>query len=205
MAKGDDHKKALPMTTKIGCALSSGGIASLIGNPADLCLVRMQADGLAPPEERRGYKNVGDALKRIVAEEGVTSLWRGCQPTIARAMALQTGMMATYDTAKEKIEPVLGNGFSMKLSAGLIAGFVASLFSCPFDMVKTRVQRAGPGVFTGPLDCATQLLTKEGPGAFYRGFPTYVMRIGPHSFLTLMFLEAATDSWRTRVLGLPNE
>ena len=72
-------------------------------------------------------------------------------------------------------------------------------------MVKTRVQRAGAGVFTGPLDCATQLLLKEGPVTFYRGFPTYVMRIGPHSFLTLMFLEAATDSWRTRVLGLPNE
>ena len=69
-------------------------------------------------------------------------------------------------------------------------------------MVKTRVQKAAPGVFNGPLDCAGQLLRNEGPLAFYRGFPTYFFRVGPHAFMTLMFLEAATAMWRKNVLGL---
>ena len=32
--------------------------------------------------ERRGYKNVFNALARISKEEGVTALWRGFEPTV---------------------------------------------------------------------------------------------------------------------------
>ena len=30
----------------------------MVGNPADLALIRMQADGMLPAAERRGYTNV---------------------------------------------------------------------------------------------------------------------------------------------------
>jgi hypothetical protein len=42
--------------------------------------------------QRRNYKNVFDALRRIVVEEGVLSLWRGCFPTILRAMSMNLGL-----------------------------------------------------------------------------------------------------------------
>ena len=64
-----------------------------MGNPADLALVRMQNDTALPAEERRNYKNVVDAFRRIVKEEGVLALWRGCVPTIIRAMALNLGFV----------------------------------------------------------------------------------------------------------------
>ena len=35
--------------------------------------------------ERRGYKNVFDALGRISREEGVKALWRGFEPTVSIA------------------------------------------------------------------------------------------------------------------------
>jgi solute carrier family 25 oxoglutarate transporter 11 len=73
---------------KTYCSLAAGSIGSFIGTPCDLVLVRMQADSTLPVEERRGYKNVFDAFKRIVTEEGVTSLWNGAGPTILRACAL---------------------------------------------------------------------------------------------------------------------
>lgn len=37
---------------------------------------RMTADGKLPPAERRGYKNVFNALVRIVNEEGTATLWK---------------------------------------------------------------------------------------------------------------------------------
>jgi hypothetical protein len=40
-------------------------LGSLIGNPADLALIRMQADNQLPEAERRNYKNVIDAFSRI--------------------------------------------------------------------------------------------------------------------------------------------
>jgi solute carrier family 25 oxoglutarate transporter 11 len=38
----------------------SGSIAVCIGTPFDIALVRLQADGMAKPEDRRNYKNVFD-------------------------------------------------------------------------------------------------------------------------------------------------
>ena len=54
-------KKNPPDATLFQKSISSffaGGIAAFISNPADLILVRMQADGTLPVEQRRNYKNV---------------------------------------------------------------------------------------------------------------------------------------------------
>lgn len=76
---------------KAFCGLTAGFFGAIIGNPADLALIRVQADTTLPPAERRNYKNVADAFIRIVKEEGVGALWKGCTPTVARAVALNFG------------------------------------------------------------------------------------------------------------------
>jgi hypothetical protein len=40
-------------------------VGSLVGNPPDLALIRMQADIQLPEAEKRNYKNVFDAFARI--------------------------------------------------------------------------------------------------------------------------------------------
>jgi solute carrier family 25 oxoglutarate transporter 11 len=56
--------------------MSAGGLASLVGTPAEISLIRMTSDGRLPPAERRNYRNVFDAVLRISREEGVLTLWR---------------------------------------------------------------------------------------------------------------------------------
>ena len=63
----------------------------------------MQADNQLPPAERRNYKNVFDAFARISKEDGILGLWRGCTPTIVRAIALNLAMLASYDEVKEQL------------------------------------------------------------------------------------------------------
>lgn len=65
--------------------LSAGGIAAMIGNPADLALIRMQSDGLKPLAERKNYTSVIHALRSIAKAEGVARLWAGAAPTVVRA------------------------------------------------------------------------------------------------------------------------
>lgn len=43
-------------------SLTAGALGAVVGTPADLALVRMQADKTFPPQLRRNYKNVIDAL-----------------------------------------------------------------------------------------------------------------------------------------------
>ena len=78
------------MTTlqKTGASLFAGGFGAFIGTPCDLVLVRMQSDSTLPEGERRNYKNVFDAFRRIVSEEGLASCWNGAGPTMLRAMSL---------------------------------------------------------------------------------------------------------------------
>lgn len=87
----------LPLWQKALAGLTAGGLGALVGSPADLSLIRMQSDSTLPPEKRRNYKGVGDALMRIVKEEGPGGLFRGAGPTVVRAMSLNMGMLASND------------------------------------------------------------------------------------------------------------
>ncbi|EJD53188.1 putative 2-oxoglutarate/malate translocator [Auricularia subglabra TFB-10046 SS5] len=181
--------------------LAAGGLAAMLGNPADLALIRMQSDGLRPLAERANYTGVFDALSRIAKNEGVLSLWNGCFPTVLRAMALNFGQLAFFSEAKARLSasPVVPAA-AVPWTASAIAGFFASFFSLPFDFVKTRLQNQRPAAdgklpYKGTFDCAIKVAREEGLGRFYRGFGTYYVRIAPHAMLTVLiadFLARAT-------------
>ncbi|KDD75829.1 hypothetical protein H632_c481p2 [Helicosporidium sp. ATCC 50920] len=188
--------KALPLWQKAVCGLTAGGLGALVGSPADLTLIRMQADTTLPMEQRRNYRGVTDAFLRISREEGVRGLFTGAGPTVVRAMALNMGMLASNDQAKEMLVDLgFAKGSSVVVIGGsTIAGFFASACSLPFDYVKTQLQKQKPDPVTGKLpfngavDCAVQTFKTGGPLKFYTGFPTYFLRIAPHVVLTLSFL-----------------
>ncbi|KAJ3273129.1 hypothetical protein HDV01_004768 [Terramyces sp. JEL0728] len=191
--------------------LVAGGLGSIIGTPCDLALIRMQADSSLPLQERRNYRNVMDALVRITKEEGVLGLWSGCIPTVARAMALNVGMLATYDQSKDLLEAQFGKNGATSFASSAVAGFFASAFSLPFDFVKTRIQKMKPDIngklpYNGSIDCAIKVAQTEGPMAFYKGFWTFYVRIAPHAMITLLPLLTVkssnvelSDTWQ--VLG----
>ncbi len=78
----------------------AGAVGSVIANPTDVALIRFQSDNSLPHEQRRNYKNVGDALWRISKEEGVKGLWRGASSTVARAMSINCSQLVSYNQTK---------------------------------------------------------------------------------------------------------
>jgi len=168
----------------------------MVGTPADLVLIRMQSDSTLPVEQRRNYKNVIDAFSRIVREEGFLSLWKGCAPTVVRAMALNLGMLVSYDESKERLEKVLGKERSNMtwVLSSLISGGIAATMSLPFDNVKTKMQKMTPlpdGTmpYKSLIDCAIKTATNESIAGFWAGLPTYILRIAPHVMITLVASE----------------
>ncbi|KAK4740780.1 hypothetical protein SAY87_024368 [Trapa incisa] len=154
--------KPLPLYQKALCGLSAGAIGACVGSPADLALIRMQADATLPAAQRRNYRNAFHALYRIVADEGVLALWKGAGPTVVRAMALNMGMLASYDQSVEFFKDSLGFGEAATV--------------------------LGKYPYTGSLDCAMKTLKSGGPLKFYTGFPVYCVRIAPHVMMTWIFL-----------------
>ncbi|CAK9010485.1 unnamed protein product [Durusdinium trenchii] len=212
--------KSLSVVENGGCALAAGGLAALIGNPADLALIRMQADSMKPVAERAGYSNVFTTMGKIVASEGPLGLMAGAAPTATRAMALNLGMLAGNSIAKavqdiavffrdqdhdssavDNLASFGVTGGPLVFGASAIAGFFASFFSLPFDFVKTQMQKQKKDPVTGELpykssiDCATKIMAEGGPLRFYAGFPTYYVRIAPHAMLTLIAQDFIKKSW----------
>ncbi|PHH66542.1 hypothetical protein CDD81_7017 [Ophiocordyceps australis] len=171
--------------------LAAGGLAAMIGNPADLALIRMQSDGLKPAAQRKNYRSVVDALTSIARSEGIGALWAGAAPTMVRAMALNFGQLAFFSEAKAHLKQTDMSPRAQTLAASAVAGFFASFFSLPFDFVKTRLQKQQKGPdgklpYSGMGDCFAKVAKQEGLMRFYRGFGTYYVRIAPHAMVTLI-------------------
>jgi solute carrier family 25 oxoglutarate transporter 11 len=86
-------------------------------------------------------------------------------------MALNMGMLASNDQAKEMLEAAgfEKGGQVAVIGSATIAGFFASVCSLPFDFIKTRLQKMTPNPdgsmpYKGPVDCAAQVLWGARPG-----------------------------------------
>ena len=188
--------RSMPLSRKIAAGLIAGGIGAAVGNPADVAMVRMQADGRLPPAQRRNYKSVVDAISRMAKQEGVTSLWRGSSLTVNRAMLVTASQLASYDQFKEMIleKGVMHDGLGTHVTASFAAGFVAAVASNPVDVIKTRVMNmkveAGTAPpYKGALDCALKTVKAEGPMALYKGFIPTISRQGPFTIILFVTLE----------------
>ncbi|CAN0877266.1 Mitochondrial uncoupling protein 4 [Linum grandiflorum] len=186
----------MPLVSKITAGLIAGGIGAAVGNPADVAMVRMQADGRLPLAQRRNYSSVVDAIGRMSKQEGVCSLWRGSSLTVNRAMIVTASQLASYDQIKEYIleKGVMADGLGTHVTASFAAGFVASVASNPVDVIKTRVMnmtveagKAAP--YSGALDCAIKTVKAEGPMALYKGFIPTISRQGPFTVVLFVTLE----------------
>lgn len=182
-ARADAAGRTAGFAERATAGLAAGGLAALLGNPADLALIRMQTDGKKPAAERARYRGVADALTRIARAEGVAALWTGWRPTVARAMALNFGQLAFFSEAKTRLKGSQLSPRRQTLAASAAAGFFASFFSLPFDFVKTRLQKQAKGEaaprYTGMLDAFAKVAREEGVTRFYRGFGTYYLRASP--------------------------
>jgi solute carrier family 25 oxoglutarate transporter 11 len=191
--------KPLSFGLKVASGMASGSIAVMMGTPCDVALVRMQGDSMKPMGQRRGYKNAVDAVIRVAREEGVSKLYSGLAPNILRGMAMNAGMLACFDQAKEVVcehfthEDPNKPSLKTRLIASTVAGFTASAFSLPFDLLKSRLQDGS--AYTGIVDATVQIVRKEGPFAFYTGFLAYYMRCAPHSMILLLLTDPFTNAY----------
>ncbi|EDV24149.1 uncharacterized protein TRIADDRAFT_50388 [Trichoplax adhaerens] len=186
---------------KCAIGITAGAVGAFIGTPAELALIRMTGDGSLPAAERRGYTNVFNALIRITREEGILTLWRGCLPTIGRAMVVNAAQLATYSQAKQTLlnSGYLKDGIGCHFVASMISGLATTAASMPVDIIKTRLQNMkvidGKPEFNGALDIFMKVLRNEGFFSLWKGFTPYYARLGPHTVLTFILLEQMNKAY----------
>ena len=133
---------------------------------------------------RRGTKKYNgslDALIKIVKTDGVHGIYRGLTPTIMKQGTNQmvrfpfqtffVSLMTRGD--KELKKSPLVNGI-----AGAFAGAASVLVTMPQDTIKTRMQgEEAKKLYKNTLDCAKQIIKKDGVLFFYAGTWPRLIRV----------------------------
>uniref|UniRef100_A0A452FB86 Mitochondrial 2-oxoglutarate/malate carrier protein n=2 Tax=Caprinae TaxID=9963 RepID=A0A452FB86_CAPHI len=188
--------------------MTAGATGAFVGTPAEVALIRMTADGRLPVDQRRGYKNVFNALFRIVQEEGVLTLWRGCIPTMARAVVVNAAQLFLLDSGETQ------TWTSFKLTHDQWPGhhchpvsiwtICPLVSSCPC-LLSFRIQNMrmidGKPEYKNGLDVLVKVVRYEGFFSLWKGFTPYYARLGPHTVLTFIFLEQMNKAYKRLFLS----
>jgi|UniRef100_A0A7S4MLI1 solute carrier family 25 (adenine nucleotide translocator) protein 4/5/6/31 len=168
-----------------------GGVAAAISKTAAAPIERIKlmvqnqdemikAGRLATP-----YNGVADCFRRVIADEGVTSLWRGNTanviryfPTQALNFAFKDYFKRLFNKSKDKDGYLMW--FAGNLASGGAAGASSLFFVYSLDYARTRLANdakaakkgAGEGErqFNGLIDVYKKTLASDGIAGLYRGF-----------------------------------
>ncbi|RLV95035.1 Mitochondrial oxaloacetate transport protein [Spathaspora sp. JA1] len=176
----------------------SGSAGAVLASPFFLIKTRMQsftkASNLqgASVGQQTYYKNAWDGLAQIYTKEGFKGLYRGVDAAILRTGAGSAAQLPVYNLTKNfllKHDIVKDHSIGLHFISSSMAGLGVAIVMNPWDVILTRMYNQKGNLYTGPLDCFQKTIRIEGPAALYKGFWAQLFRIGPHSILTLMFME----------------
>jgi solute carrier family 25 carnitine/acylcarnitine transporter 20/29 len=183
MASSGDDDVALPWWLDFAGGVAGGCAGIVVGHPLDTVKLRMQAGQFASPTA---------ALTQTVRAEGVRGLYKGMLSPVLGNVPLQAILFGVYGKALRALE---GGSVSdtpsltSVVAAGQIAGLVQLVVMCPSEHCKILLQHqresAGAGatmsasgrrLYTGSIDCARDVLRKDGVRGLYKGMASCLVR-----------------------------
>ena len=126
------------------------------------------------------------AVRDIFAREGLRGFWKGNFVNLLRTTPYKAINFAAFDAYKGVAVMMCGGDprdvDKLLLAAAGAAAGVTSVSSCfPMDVVRTRLLvTGGMEKYGGVASCIRTLYTREGLGAFYRGFLPAIIAMTPN-------------------------
>ncbi|KAI0673555.1 mitochondrial carrier [Trametes maxima] len=153
-------------------------------------LLQIQGQGQGGPQ----YKGVIDVVRHLYREGGVRSVFRGSTATVARDGPGSAAYFAAYEVTKKALTPAGSSPSDLNLGAVIIAGGMAGIamwsIAIPPDVLKSRIQSAPTGTYSGFIDCARKTIAADGVAALWRGLGPAMARAFPANAATFLGVEA---------------
>ena len=134
------------MLHKYALSVVAAFFAEFVTYPLDLVKTRlqMQGEGVAMVA-RTQYRGMVRTMVGVAREEGVTRLWQGCTPGLARHLVYSGVRMNLYDVLRSEHRARVSRelGLADRAVLGMVAGGVAQWASSPADLIKVRMQMEG--------------------------------------------------------------
>ncbi|KAK9369684.1 mitochondrial carrier domain-containing protein [Lipomyces kononenkoae] len=185
----DPEKSTLSINMFSGAV--SGIMGAIAGSPFFLVKTRMQSySPVFQVGTQTHYRSLLHGLSSIYSSEGFAGLYRGCGSAVVRTGFGSSVQLPIYNYCKSVLEKYnVAQGTAQHLMSSAVSGLGVCFVMNPWDVIMTRMYNQRGNLYSGLLDCLVKTVTIEGPLALYKGFFAHLMRIGPHTILTLTFME----------------
>lgn len=165
--------------------------------PFDLVKIRLQDKASAGR-----YANTMDCVRKIIAEEGLFSFYKGSESTLWRHGVWSGVYFGCIGKVKDL--PVMHTlretqgDVAVNFVAGIVGGTLGTAFNTPFDVVKTRIQNNLYSGWTVPG--IGHVARTEGVRALWKGFTPKVLRLGPGGGIMLVMFDAISQFIRENLM-----
>ena len=197
-------------TTKL---LVCGGIAGAFSKSCTAPLARLtilnqlQGTNAVPGwNASLGRASIVSSLRRIVATEGVTALWKGNGVTIIHRLPYSAVNFYAYEQIMNVLDGAMRHlhvdengdpskgafkwGLAQRLVAGGSAGCIACTLTYPLDLIRTRLAaQTTVKHYNGIADALMKILRDEGARGLYRGLKPTLIGVGPNLALNFTAYE----------------
>ncbi|EKM83528.1 hypothetical protein AGABI1DRAFT_50734 [Agaricus bisporus var. burnettii JB137-S8] len=132
------------------------------------------------------YRGAFDVFTKIVRNEGVFALYKGATPPAVGWAAIDSVLLGSLHNYRlflfrhgmTELHPVTGRPRLSLLGhgvAGLFAGLTSAVIATPVELLKVKLQLQSQRAiadrqFKGPIDCARQIIRKQGIFGMWSGF-----------------------------------
>lgn len=171
--------------------VAAGFTGTVLGHPLDLIKVRLQA--------RSEYKGTVDCFKKTFKNDGVVGMFRGMTSPLFVSIALNSLTFGSYIKLNKVQESLLtrfakDSSQSQQLTfynhfiSGGAVGMLCSTFSCPFEVIKVRMQ----------LDDKVSSMAKNSgiSLATSSNMPQSATTLGLHQRKYTGFFDCGMQTWR---------
>jgi len=200
----DKDGKIKPISRMIAGA--TAGVLSVVTTyPLDLVKTRLTVQksgvGVDGTVYKKTYNGTVDCIRKVIQQEGAQSLYKGLSPTIVGVIPFEAIQFTFYNwiremrgeqkaaAAKEAGKPASEGALVTFdfLALGCVSGAVAQTGAYPFDLMRKRfmAQSKAEGMlkteYSGIMDCARQIVQKEGVLGLYKGTVPNLLKVCPYA------------------------
>ncbi|KAI8061164.1 mitochondrial carrier domain-containing protein [Gongronella butleri] len=185
-ARSDKTERPLTLGEVTFAGAFSAVPTTMFMSPSERVKVVLQTSG-----DR--FKGPVDVLKHLYQEGGLKSIFRGTGATLLRDSPGSAAYFVAYELIKKSLTPAGAAPDQLSLGSVVFAGGMAGVamwsIAIPPDVIKSRLQSAPAGTYSGMLDCLQKTVRTDGTKALFRGLGPAILRAFPANAATFVGVE----------------
>ncbi|GMK53744.1 hypothetical protein CspeluHIS016_0103300 [Cutaneotrichosporon spelunceum] len=199
-------KKSIKAAHHLTSGALSGLTSAVCLQPLDLLKTRLQQGYNVGRKRHR----LGPVVRQVIRDDGITGLWRGTVPTVARnvpgvalyfymlsairhELALVPYFSRTTASSEGKRSALAQLSSSGNLVAGAVARTSVGFVLNPITVIKARFESNAYAEYRSLTGAFRHLLASEGVRGLFQGFTATAVRDAPYAGLYVVFYEKGKE------------